>query len=150
MADPKTPLTDEEIEQTKQTDFARAAQRREEMEKRRYIAEQEALKQPQNDYFPHAMPVTDVSSNSFPRRESFSRPVILTGKAGHIVESLHLGEPVFIFRAQDILSTFALDEYAKIVEKFSPLSPQLKSIVDMANEFRAWQRAHPELVKLPD
>jgi hypothetical protein len=72
------------------------------------------------------------------------------GKAKDILTHLHDGEPVFVFRAKDILSTFALDEYAKFVEKFSPASPQLVSIVDATNDFRAWQRANPDKVKLPD
>lgn len=72
------------------------------------------------------------------------------GKAADIVAHLFPGEPVFVFRAKDILSTFALDEYAKMVEKFSPGSPQLESIVDATNDFREWQRTHPQLIKLPD
>lgn len=72
------------------------------------------------------------------------------GKAKEILSHLHAGEPVFIFRAKDILSSFALDKYAEIVEKFAPDSPQLVSIVDTTNEFRAWQRANPDKVKLPD
>lgn len=74
----------------------------------------------------------------------------VSGKAGEILQHLHPGEPVFILRAKDILSTFALDEYAKFVEKFSPHSPQLASIVDVTNDFRSWQVANPDKVKLPD
>lgn len=71
-------------------------------------------------------------------------------KGDEILGHLIPGEPFFVFRAKDILSTFALDEYAKIVEKFTPHSPQLESLVEAINEFRAWQVANPDKVKLPD
>lgn len=74
----------------------------------------------------------------------------VTGKAGEILGHLEEDEPIFVFRAKDILSTFALDEYAKLVEKFNPHSPQLNSLVEATIQFREWQRDHPSLVKLPD
>lgn len=74
----------------------------------------------------------------------------ISGKAGEILSHLIEDEPIFVFRAKDLLSTFALDEYAKMVEKFNPDSPQLVSIVDATNDFREWQRNHPGLVHLPD
>ena len=72
------------------------------------------------------------------------------GKAKEILGHLYPGEPVFIFRAKDLLSIFALDRYAEVVERFDPGSPHLASIVDALGEFREWQRAHPSKVKLPD
>lgn len=72
------------------------------------------------------------------------------GKGDHILGHLIPGEPFFVFRAKDILSTFALDEYAKLVEKFNPDSPQLVSLVDSINSFRSWQIDNPSEVKLPD
>lgn len=74
----------------------------------------------------------------------------VSGKAGEILQHLHKDEPVFIFRAQDILSVWALEEYARVVEKYDPHGPHLESIVDAADTFRQWQKANPSLVKLPD
>ena len=75
---------------------------------------------------------------------------VVGGKAGEILDHLYPDEPVFVFRAKDILSVFALDEYARIVEKYDAHGPQIQSIVDRANDFRAWQKANPDKVKLPD
>jgi len=74
----------------------------------------------------------------------------VSGKAGEILQHLHKDEPVFIFRAQDLLSIFALEEYARVIEKYTPHGPQLESIVEAKNQFRAWQIANPSKVKLPD
>lgn len=87
------------------------------------------------------------------RLESARQPVpynLSADKANRILASLYADEPFFIFRAKDILSTLAIDEYAKWVEKFHPDSPQLISLVDEANRFRAWQVANPDKIKLPD
>lgn len=67
-----------------------------------------------------------------------------------IMSHLHLGEPWFVFRAQDILSSFALETYLTLLEKFNPMSPQVESCTEMVNAFRRWQQANPSLVKLPD
>lgn len=74
----------------------------------------------------------------------------VTGKAGEILQSLHPGEPVFVFRAKDLLSVWALDAYAAAVEKYEPNGDHLVSIVDAAHDFRQWQKNNPSLVKLPD
>ena len=72
------------------------------------------------------------------------------GKAKEILTHLHEGEPVFIFRAQDILSVMVLSHYAKLIEDYTSGGGQLTSVIDTANEFREWQRANPGKVKLPD
>lgn len=71
-------------------------------------------------------------------------------KAIDILGHLEQGEPFFVFRAKDVLSTMALDEYAKIVERYGPLSEQLQSIGDAIVAFQQWQRSNPSKVKLPD
>lgn len=71
-------------------------------------------------------------------------------KATQILSTLRPGEPFFVFRAQDILSSFAIEAYLTLVEKFNPTGPQAESLTDALNEFRAWQQAHPQEVKLPD
>lgn len=71
-------------------------------------------------------------------------------RAVEILSNLEPGEPFFVFRAKDILSTMALDEYAKLVERYGPLSDQLQSIGDAIHAFQVWQRNNPDKVKLPD
>lgn len=71
-------------------------------------------------------------------------------KAVEILSHVEPGEPFFVFRAKDILSTMALDEYAKLVERYGPLSGQLQSIGDAIHDFQQWQRDNPDKVKLPD
>jgi len=77
-------------------------------------------------------------------------PPMADDKATQILSHLRPGEPFFIFRAQDILSSFAIEAYLTLVEKFNPTGPQAESLVEALNEFRAWQQAHPQEVKLPD
>lgn len=71
-------------------------------------------------------------------------------KAAQILSNLRQDEPFFIFRAQDILSSFALEAYLTLVEKFNANGPQVESLVDALNDFRTWQTANPDKVKLPD
>lgn len=75
---------------------------------------------------------------------------ITESKAQSILSHLTPGEPYFVFRAQDILSSFALEAYLTLVEKFNPTGPQAESLVDTLAEFRSWQQANPQRVKLPD
>lgn len=74
----------------------------------------------------------------------------VTGKARQILESLTPGEPVFVFRGQDILSTMVLMHYATLVEGYSPHSEMVEGITEAINKFRDWQHANPQKVKLPD
>lgn len=78
-------------------------------------------------------------------------PVVpVTGKAGEILQHLHPGEPVFVLRAQDVLSVLNMNHYLTLIETYSPHSDQAQSITDMIGSFLSWQRANPSLVKLPD
>lgn len=76
--------------------------------------------------------------------------MLMPGKAQEILDSLLPGEPVFVFRAKDILSSFALEAYLTMVEKFAHNGPQAASLVEAINRFREWQTSHPNDVKLPD
>jgi hypothetical protein len=76
--------------------------------------------------------------------------VTISGKAGEILSHLHPDEPIFVFRAQDILSVMVLSHYASLLEDYQQEGTQLASVIDAANDFRSWQRANPGKVKLPD
>jgi len=59
-------------------------------------------------------------------------------------------EPVFILRAQDLISVMVLHEYLRLLEIFDPHGEKMVSAVDKMNEFRKWQHANPSRVRLPD
>lgn len=71
-------------------------------------------------------------------------------KAQSILDHLLPDEPYFVFRAKDILSSFGLEAYLTVVEKFDPTGEQAESLVHTINQFRTWQKANPDKVKLPD
>lgn len=73
-----------------------------------------------------------------------------SSKAGEILAHLQPDEPIFIFRAQDILSVMVLVHYASLLEDYQQDGDKLASVVDAANDFRSWQKANPGKVKLPD
>jgi hypothetical protein len=80
-----------------------------------------------------------------------NHPMWIGGKAGEILASLDEGEPIFILRARDLLSTLTIRHYASLVEDYLFMGGnQLKNIVMMANEFAEWQRKNPGKVHLPD
>mgnify|MGYP000332417470 CR=1 FL=1 len=74
----------------------------------------------------------------------------VSGKAGEILQHLYPGEPVFIFRAKDILSVFALEAYAALIEKYDGQGDQALSLSGAIHGFRTWQKTNPDKVKLPD
>lgn len=76
--------------------------------------------------------------------------ILLSGKAGHIINSLMRDEPVFILRAKDILSTMALMHYVGLVETYQPHHEQLQELTELLNEFRTWQQENRTEVRLPD
>lgn len=58
-------------------------------------------------------------------------------------------EPLFLFRAQDQLSTHAVWAYYEVLRQHG----LHKQAMAVENQWRAmvdWQRAHPDQVKLPD
>lgn len=78
-------------------------------------------------------------------------PVVsVGGKAGEILQHLLPDEPVFVFRAKDILSVFALEAYADLVEKYNGQGKQGATLYESIQAFRDWQRANPDKIKLPD
>jgi phenylalanine-4-hydroxylase len=76
--------------------------------------------------------------------------VELNTKTDNILHNLWQNEPYFVFRAQDILSSFAIEAYLTLLEKFNPHSPQVEAVTEELNRIRAWQQANPDKVKLPD
>lgn len=70
-------------------------------------------------------------------------------KAKAILGNLTPGEPYFVFRAQDILSIFALEAYSELIRKYGGQA-QLDSLLEAQEQFLEWQRANPGKVKLPD
>jgi len=82
-----------------------------------------------------------------------SKAILIPGgsnKAMAILSNLGPGEPYFILRAQDILSIFAIEAYAVLVEKYGGQTEQMESLTKVREEFLNWQRANPGKVKLPD
>lgn len=76
---------------------------------------------------------------------------VIGGKAGRILAAAaQRGEPVFVFRAKDLLATFALEAYAEALHKFgAPLEHQ-EGVANQRDAFREWQQDHPDMVRLPD
>ena len=78
-------------------------------------------------------------------------PVVpVSGKAGEILQSLHPDEPVFVFRAKDLLSPFALLAYRDLVDSYNPGGVHARDVNAAIVNFRAWQVANPQKVKFPD
>lgn len=55
-------------------------------------------------------------------------------------------EPVFLIRAQDETSVRSLE---LIAEHLMDSDDMYKAVMNVANDFRAWQEVYPELVKEP-
>lgn len=61
------------------------------------------------------------------------------------------GEPIFVFRAKDLLSVMVINHYLALLENYIPAeAPICEGVVDDLNLFRHWQLAHSDLVRLPD
>lgn len=72
-------------------------------------------------------------------------------KDGRILRAVdRTDEPIFILRAQDLLSVLAISEYLLLVERYLPHTELAMEVTHRLEEFREWQRAHPGSVKLPD
>lgn len=141
----KHQVTEEDAQRIREEDFQRAAARRLEIEARRAA---------DPDYHPHDPPVPDIPAWAMQPGQMVELPPrahrILGGKAGEIIDHLHDDEPVFVFRAQDILSVFALEAYAELIEKYDGQGKQAMSLSHAIQDFRYWQKANPQWVKLPD
>ena len=68
-----------------------------------------------------------------------------------LFDATQTDEPIFIFRAKDIISMFALKEYERVVEMYQGDDHEfLQHVSTRIAEFKDWQREHPEEIKLPD
>lgn len=68
-----------------------------------------------------------------------------------LAETKETDEPIFIFRAKDILSMFPLKEYERRVEDYAGDDHEhLMAISVRITEFRDWQRNNADKIKLPD
>lgn len=63
--------------------------------------------------------------------------------------NLHEGEPFFLLRAQDIVSTYALAYYAITLRKLG-LNDMAREIDAIGVQFVEWQAEHADETKLPD
>lgn len=73
------------------------------------------------------------------------------GKAAKIIaECAQTGEPVFVFRAKDLLSIFALKEYEKVNELYGAPPEMGETIATNIQRFVEWQHANRERVRFPD
>lgn len=73
------------------------------------------------------------------------------GKAVKIIaECAQTGEPVFVFRAKDLLSIFALKEYEKVNEQFGASPDMGEDIATNIRVFQEWQQDHRDQVRFPD
>lgn len=73
----------------------------------------------------------------------------VNGGAHELLDKLHEGEPVFVIRAQDILSPQALAAYAALARKLG-LDAHAQYAEARAVQMLAWQASHSKLVKPPD
>lgn len=79
----------------------------------------------------------------------------LNASTGEIVNS-HNGkpipedEPIIILRAQDDCVLNGLEHYYRMCESRNAPTKHLESIRERINEFRMWQRANHDKVKVPD
>lgn len=108
------------------------------------VAAEHAAKQAALGYVPH--PGSHAGPTSPPPQFPTA---IVTGQAAQLVAKLHEGEPIFVFRAQDILSVMVLSHYATLLEQYGDLE-MIEAVVKWRNRFQEWQRSNPGLVKLPD
>lgn len=79
---------------------------------------------------------------------SSSRTTVNDG-AHELLAKLHDEEPVFVIRAQDILSPQALALYADLARKVG-LPEHAQEVEARAVQFMQWQARHAKLVKAPD
>lgn len=73
----------------------------------------------------------------------------VNGAAHVLLSKLNPDEPVFVLRAQDILSPQALAMYAELARKVG-LPEHAQQVEARAVQFMQWQARHAKLVKSPD
>lgn len=71
--------------------------------------------------------------------------------ANMLIDCATTGEPVFVFRAKDLLSTMVLTHYVGLLSLYLAPDDEIVPMVhDDLDKFRNWQKANPSLVRLPD
>lgn len=65
-------------------------------------------------------------------------------------ECIATGEPVFVFRAKDVLSTDTLQCYLNLAEDNGCETEFLEAVDARIGHFKAWQEQHPDITKTPD
>ena len=79
------------------------------------------------------------------------------------LDRIHIGEPWFFIRGQDILSTDAVIEYSHLLRREAnkaamrndydlsdSLTKQAAEVLEFAQDFADWQKENNDLVKYPD
>lgn len=59
-------------------------------------------------------------------------------------------EPVFVLRAQDVLSMLTIREWLRMAERFEVRERKIAGAEDDLQQFREWRHSHSSRVKLPD
>lgn len=68
-----------------------------------------------------------------------------------IAETHDTDEPIFVFRAKDLLSLLALKKYQEVTEAYSGDDHEFaEGVAHKIHDFIDWQRANSDKVKLPD
>lgn len=65
-------------------------------------------------------------------------------------KALAKNEPVFVMRAQDILSIVGLSAYIATASTHDMSSQQYEELLKLFEEFEEWWENNPENMKLPD
>jgi hypothetical protein len=67
-----------------------------------------------------------------------------------IEDSEARGIPIFVLTAKDMISVSTIDKYRDLCKAEECGQDHISEIGQRIDEFRAWQKANPDLVKLPD
>lgn len=75
----------------------------------------------------------------------------MTTKDKKIIEDSEArGIPIFVLTAKDFISVSAIDAYRNLCKAEECDQAHIAEIGTRIDEFREWQKANPDKVKLPD
>jgi hypothetical protein len=60
------------------------------------------------------------------------------------------GIPIFVITAKDFISVSAIEHYRALCKAEECSQEHLSEITSRVDDFRKWQKANPDKVKLPD